>query len=313
MIFDGITFVAALAIALGLYPLTIRTLRRIKAGQVIQEELPDSHQKKAGTPTGGGILFVSLAILGGLLATIAGHQGALPAVSGLVAGGLIGFADDRTKLRLGTRGIPARLKLPIQVVLAVPVAWIVLNANGWHQFLLPSMPWLLWPLGVIAIVATANAVNITDGMDGLAAGLSIIAVGALALFVPGAPAGERAVAVTLCGALAAFLVFNRYPARVFMGDTGSLAIGFSLAAMAIQQGYLLLLPVVGLVFVLETLSVIIQVAYFKATGGRRVFIMTPIHYTFHHEGWSENRLALAFWSVGVLSALAAIALVRLHV
>jgi phospho-N-acetylmuramoyl-pentapeptide-transferase len=311
LIFDLITFVAAFVIALALYPLTIRTLRRINAGQVIQEELPDSHQKKAGTPTGGGILFVSLAILGGLLATIAGHHGALPAVSGLVAGGLIGFADDRSKLRVGTRGIPARLKLPIQVVLSVPVAWIALTANGWQQFLLPSTPWVLWPLGVIALVATANAVNITDGMDGLAAGLSIIAIGALALFVPGAPAGEKAVAVTLCGGLAAFLVFNRYPARVFMGDTGALAIGFALAVMAIQQGYVLLLPVVGLVFVLETVSVIIQVAYFKATGGRRVFTMTPIHYTFHHEGWSENRIALAFWSVGVVSALAAIALVRL--
>ncbi len=312
MIFDLVTFVIAFAIAFALYPVTIRTLRRINAGQVIQEELPDSHQRKAGTPTGGGILFVSLAIVGGLLATVAAHTGAVPTVSGLVAGGLIGFADDRSKLRVGTRGIPARLKLPIQVMLSVPVAWIALNATGWHQSLLPSTPWVLWPLGVIAIVASANAVNITDGMDGLAGGLSIIAIGALALFVPGAPPGEKAVAVTLCGGLGAFLVFNRYPARVFMGDTGALAIGFALAAMAIQQGVVLLLPIVALVFVLETLSVIIQVAYFKATGGRRVFTMTPIHYTFHHEGWSENRIALSFWSVGVLSALAAIALVRLH-
>jgi len=115
----------------------------------------------------------------------------------------------------------------------------------------------------------------------------------------------------LCGALAAFLIFNRYPARVFMGDTGALAIGFALAAMAIQQGWILLLPIVGLVFVLETLSVIIQVAYFKATGGRRIFTMTPIHYTFHHEGWSENRIALTFWGAGAVSALIAIALVRM--
>src|SRR5205823_4541549 len=138
------------------------------------------------------------------------------------------------------------------------------------------------------------------------------AVGATVLLLPGAPAGEKAVAMTLCGALVAFLVFNRYPARIFMGDTGSLAIGFALAAMAIQQGMLLLLPVVALVFVLETLSVIIQVAYFKATGGRRVFTMTPIHYTFHHEGWSENRIALSFWGAGLVSAIAAVALVRLH-
>jgi len=311
LIFDLITFVVAFVVALVLYPPAIRTLRRLKAGQVIQEELPDTHQKKAGTPTGGGIVFVLLAVVGGLFAAVAGHQGAWPSVAGLIAGGLIGFADDRSKLRVGTRGIPARLKFPIQVLLAAPVAWIAIVSSG-PQLFLPTTPWLTFPLALIAIVATANAVNITDGMDGLAGGLSVIAIAAVALFLPGAAAGEKAVAMSLGGALVAFLVFNRYPARVFMGDTGALAIGFALAAMAIQQGMLLLLPIVALVFVLETLSVIIQVAYFKATGGRRVFTMTPIHYTFHHEGWSENRIALSFWGAGLVSAIAAVALVRLH-
>jgi len=302
MFFDVATFVVAFAIAVVLYVPFIAQLRRVRAGQVIQQELPESHQRKAGTPTGGGMLFVVPAIVGGLLATLAGHRGAWPAIAGLIAGGAIGLFDDVSKLRRGSVGVPARLKFPIQVVVAIPVAWIALGTQ--------SLWWL--PLAVLAVVASANAVNITDGMDGLAAGLSIIEAGAIALFIPGAPAGEKAVAMSLCGALAAFLVFNRHPARVFMGDTGALAIGFVLAVMAIQQGYLLLLPIVGLVFVLETLSVIIQVAYFKATGGRRVFPMTPIHYTFHHEGWSENRIALTFWSVGALSALAAVALVRLH-
>jgi len=309
---DVITFVVAFGVALLLYPPAIRTLRRLRSGQVIQEELPDSHQRKAGTPTGGGILFVSLAILGGLLATLAGHPGALPALAGLVAGVLIGFADDRAKLRVGTRGIPARLKFPIQVVLGVPVAWLATVEAG-PQLWLPATTWVVFPLALVAIVATANAVNITDGMDGLAGGLSVIAIATIVLFMPGATAGEKAVGMTLCGALIAFLVFNRYPARVFMGDTGALAIGFGMAAMAIQQGLLLLLPLVALVFVLETLSVIIQVAYFKASGGRRVFTMTPIHYTFHHEGWSENRIALAFWGAGLVSALAAVALVKLAV
>ena len=301
MLLDLTTFVVAFAIAVALYPPFIRTLRRMRAGQVIQEELPDSHQRKAGTPTGGGILFVALALIAAVLAAAAGHRGVAPAAAGLLAGGLIGLVDDLSKLRVGTRGVPARLKFPVQVVLSIPVAWIALgNQPLW---------WL--PVAVVAIVGTANAVNITDGMDGLAAGLSIIAIAALALFVPGAPAGEKAVALTLCGGLGAFLVFNRHPARVFMGDTGALAIGFALAAMAVQQGYVLLLPIVGLVFVLETLSVIIQVAYFKATGGRRVFPMTPIHYTFHHEGWSENRIALTFWAAGLVSAIVAVALVRL--
>jgi phospho-N-acetylmuramoyl-pentapeptide-transferase len=311
MPWDVGTFVVAFILAFLLYPPLIRTLRRWKAGQVIQAELPDSHQKKAGTPTGGGTLFVAVGILGGVLSSIAGHAGALPAVIGLVAGGLVGFADDRSKLQVGARGIPARLKFPIQVVIAIPLAWLVLQQNGWHQAWLPSTPWILWPIAVIAIVGTANAVNITDGMDGLAGGLSTIAIAALALLLPAAPAGEKAVAMSLCGALVAFLVFNRYPAQVFMGDTGALAIGFALAVMAIQQGLVLLLPLIGLVFVLETLSVIIQVAYFKASGGRRVFKMTPIHYTFHHEGWSENRIALSFWGAGLVSALAAAGIARL--
>ena len=141
-------------------------------------------------------------------------------------------------------------------------------------------------------------------MDGLAGGLAAIALIGLALVPPGAPAGERAVAIVLLGALLAFLWFNRYPARVFMGDVGSLGLGYALAAMAIQQHAMMLLPLLGLVFVIETLSVIIQVAYFKASGGRRVFKMTPIHYTFHLEGWSENRIALSFWGAGAVAALA---------
>jgi phospho-N-acetylmuramoyl-pentapeptide-transferase len=310
-IFSAITFVVSLALGLILYPVLIRALRRWKSGQVIQAELPDSHQKKAGTPTGGGILFAALGIVAGVLATIAGHAGALPATAGLLVGGLIGFADDRSKLQVGTRGIPARLKFPIQVLLAIPVAWLATVQGASHQLFLPATPWVIFPLAVLAIVGTANAVNLTDGMDGLAGGLSLIAFGAMVLLLPGAPAGEKAVAITLCGALVAFLVFNRYPARVFMGDTGALAIGFALAAMAVQQGLILLLPLVGLVFVLETLSVIIQVAYFKASGGRRVFKMTPIHYTFHHEGWSENRIALSFWGAGLVSALAAVGVARL--
>ena len=305
------TFAISFLIALALYPPFIRLLRRIKAGQVIQEELPESHQRKAGTPTGGGMLFSALAFLaGGVGAGLAGHPGGLAASLGLLLGGAVGSFDDQRKLRVGALGIPARFKFPLQVVVAIPVAVVALR-YGAAQHLLPSTWWLLLPLSVVAIVGTANAVNITDGMDGLAAGLAIIAVATFALFIPGAQPGEKAVAMTLCGGLAAFLVFNRHPASVFMGDTGSLAIGFTLAAMAIQQGYMLLLLLVGLVFVVETLSVMIQVAYFKASGGRRVFPMTPIHYTFHHEGWSENRIALTFWAAGLVSAIAAVVLVRL--
>jgi phospho-N-acetylmuramoyl-pentapeptide-transferase len=306
-----ITFAVSFLIGLVAYPVLIRGLRRWKAGQVIQAELPESHQQKAGTPTAGGVLFVALGIVAGVLATLAGHAGALPATAGLIAGGLLGFADDRAKLQVGARGIPARLKFPLQVVLAVPVAYLATVDGPSHQLLLPATPWVVFPLAVLAIVGTANAVNLTDGMDGLAGGLSFIALVGVTLLLPFGAAGEKAVAITLCGALIAFLVFNLHPAKVFMGDTGALALGYAIAAMAVQQGFIVLLPLVGLVFVLETLSVIIQVAYFKASGGRRVFKMTPIHYTFHHEGWSENRIALSFWGAGMLSALAALGVARL--
>jgi phospho-N-acetylmuramoyl-pentapeptide-transferase len=308
---DLVTFGLALAAALVAYPPAIAGLRRLRSGQVIQAELPDSHQQKAGTPTGGGAVFVGIALIAGVLAQLAGHAGALPAIGGLVAGGVVGFLDDRSKLRRGARGIPARLKVPLQLAVALPVAAIATAGPGMDQLWLPHSPWVVVPLAVVAIVATANAVNLADGMDGLAGGLSLIAVGAIALFMPGAPAGEKVVALSLCGGLGAFLVFNRHPAKVFMGDMGALAIGYAMAAMAVQQGLVLLLPLVGLVFVLETLSVIIQVAYFRVSGGRRIFKMTPIHYTFHHEGWSENRIALSFWGAGLVSGLAAVGVARL--
>ena len=305
ILLDGLTAAVSLVVALALYPFLIRLLRRAKAGQVIQAELPESHQKKAGTPTGGGMLFVALGLIGGLLATLAGHPGALPALAGLAAGGVLGLADDLRKLRVGSLGIPARLKLPLQILLAIPVAWLAHGSDGGHQLLVPfDLGWLYWPLALIALVATANAVNLTDGMDGLAGGLAAIAFADVALALPGAEAGERALAMVLVGGLLAFLWFNRFPARVFMGDTGSLGLGYALAAIAIQQHAMFLLPLVGLVFVIETLSVMIQVAYFKASGGRRVFKMTPIHYTFQLEGWSENRIALSFWGAGAVAAAA---------
>jgi phospho-N-acetylmuramoyl-pentapeptide-transferase len=304
-ILDALTALAGCLVALAAYPPAIRALRRAKAGQVIQAELPDPHHKKAGTPTGGGIVFVAFGVAGGLLAAAAGHPGALPAVAGLVAGGLLGLADDLQKLRVGSLGIPARLKLPLQFLFALPVAWLAHSPAAGHQLLLPGdLGWLYWPLALIALVGTANAVNLTDGIDGLAGGLCAIAIAGLALFLPGAPAGERAVAMVLFGGLLAFLWHNRHPARVFMGDCGSLGLGYALAAMAIQQHALFLLPLLGFVFVIETLSVIIQVAYFKASGGRRVFKMTPIHYTFQLKGWSENRIALSFWGAGLVAVLA---------
>jgi phospho-N-acetylmuramoyl-pentapeptide-transferase len=297
------TFALSLAVAFVLFPILIRFLREQRAGQVIQEELPESHQRKAGTPTGGGVVFVLLGALGALVALGLQLPGSAAAFAALVLGGALGFADDMVKLREGWLGIPARFKFPVQLIVAIPVAWLATRGHG-QLFIPGQLAWIEFPLAVLAIVGTANAVNLTDGMDGLAGSLTLIAIAGLVLLVPGTLPGERLVAAALFGSLVAFLFYNRHPAQVFMGDTGSLALGYALGAMAIQQGVMLLLPLLGLVFVIETLSVIIQVAYFKASGGRRVFKMTPIHYTFQLEGWSENRIALSFWGAGALAAAA---------
>jgi phospho-N-acetylmuramoyl-pentapeptide-transferase len=179
---------------------------------------------------------------------------------------------------------------------------VAVLAHTPQHFLPEQLGWLYWPLALGALVGAANAVNLTDGLDGLAGGLAVIALPAATLWLPGAGAGEKAVAMALVGGLLAFLLYNRYPARVFMGDTGALGLGAALAAMALQQGWVLLLPLLGLVFVIETLSVMIQLAFFKVTGGRRIFKGTPIHLTFQQEGWSENRIALTFWSAGAVAA-----------
>ncbi|HEX6488204.1 MAG TPA: phospho-N-acetylmuramoyl-pentapeptide-transferase [Candidatus Dormibacteraeota bacterium] len=303
MIQDLLTFAVTFAVAIALYPPFIRLLKRRRAGQVIQAELPEAHQRKAGTPTAGGILFTALALVGGALAWRAGHAGAAAPLVGLAAGGLIGLADDLRKLRVGSLGIPARAKFPLQLLLAVPVAYLAHNGHQWP--IGPDLGAWYWPVAVVAIAGTANAVNISDGIDGLCAGLSIIALLALLFGVPNAQPGEKATGLVLLGGVAAFLVYNRHPARVFMGDAGALAIGYAIAAMAIAQGYVLALLIAGFVFEIETLSVIIQVAYFKATKGRRVFKMTPIHLTFQLEGWSENRIALSFWSAAAVAGLLA--------
>jgi phospho-N-acetylmuramoyl-pentapeptide-transferase len=298
LIFDVATALVAFAIAAAAYPFLIRLFRRLKLGQPVQAELSEAHQRKAGTPTGGGILFIVLALAGGLI-SLTTHRGALPATLALVLFGGLGLLDDLRKLRVGAAGYPARVKFPLQIVLAIPVAIL---AQAPQHFLPEQLAWLYWPLAVAALVGAANAVNLSDGLDGLAGGLAVIALLGVSFGLPGASAGEKAVAMTLVGGLLAFLLYNRHPARVFMGDTGALGLGAGLAAMAIQQGWVLLLPLLGLVFVIETLSVMIQLAFFKVTGGRRIFKGTPIHLTFQQEGWSENRIALTFWSAGAVAA-----------
>src|SRR2546425_2952614 len=213
VIFDVATALVAFAIAAAVYPVLIRVFRRLKLGQPVQAELSEAHQRKAGTPTGGGILFLGLALLGGLL-SLTTHRGALPATIALLLFGGLGLLDDLRKLRVGAAGIPARVKFPLQVLLALPVAALT---QAPQHFVPEQLGWLYWPLAVGALVGAANAVNLTDGLDGLAGGLAVIALLGVSLGLPGASAGEKAVAMTLVGGLLAFLLYNRHPARGFMG------------------------------------------------------------------------------------------------
>jgi phospho-N-acetylmuramoyl-pentapeptide-transferase len=301
LILDLTMLAVAFAVAVLLYPPLIRAFQRMRVRQVIQAELSSEHQRKAGTPTGGGILFVAAGIVGGILAT-RNHPGALAPTVALALYGGLGLVDDIAKLRCGSVGLAARYKFPLQVLFAIPI--VALATVQQHPIRFDMIhQWYYWPLAVTAVVGAANAVNLTDGLDGLAGGLAAIAILGTTFLLPGAGFGERAVAMALAGGVIAFLVYNRHPARIFMGDTGALGLGAALSAMAIQQGWVLLLLGLGLVFAVETLSVIMQVGYFKATGGRRLFKMTPIHFTFQLEGWSERRIAFAFWSAGALAAV----------
>lgn len=306
MIPSLLTLAVSLAVGLITYPFFIRLLRRLGIGQVIQKELSEEHQRKAGTPTGGGILLVVFGIIGGLL-SLHMHRGALPAAVALILYGLLGLLDDMAKLHIGQIGIPARLKFPIQVVLAIPLA---LLAHAPQHLLPASVGWLYWPVAVLAIVGTANGVNFADGIDGLCGGLTTIALLALVVLLPGTLPGEMAVALVLVGTLLAYLYFNRHPARVFMGDTGSLGLGAALAVMALQQGWVILLLLVGLVYVIEVVSVVLQVGYFKVSGGKRIFPMTPIHHSFQLRGWKEPQIVVVFWAVGLIGAVAAGLLAR---
>ncbi len=308
----GFTIAAAAAFLL------LGTLTRLHVRQHAYEDAPQSHQQKTGTPTMGGLVFVivMVAALSVVHVTLFLNLFFL-----VVLCALIGGVDDILKIRHGAnRGLPARTKL-LATALAAAIflraidegaqsqASGVLFHAGTLSIVAPHWLWL-W-LGILAITGTIHAVNLTDGLDGLAAGviippLAVLALMAAAMDVPVAAVG---CAVGL-GACAAFLIFNRHPAKLFMGDTGSLALGALLAGAAILTGEMLLLLLIGGVFVAEALSVILQVFYFKATGGRRIFRMSPLHHHFELSGLPETKVTVRFWLASMLCSLLGWAIVR---
>ncbi|AMA72569.1 MULTISPECIES: phospho-N-acetylmuramoyl-pentapeptide-transferase [Aneurinibacillus] len=299
---------AAFLIAVLLAPLFIPILRRLKFGQTIREEGPKGHQKKAGTPTMGGIII--LLALTFTVIKFANQSVEIFLLLFITLGyGLIGFLDDFIKIVMKRNlGLTARQKLFGQLVIG-GVFYYVLLRNGYDTIV--SIPgtdwgielgWLYLPLVLLMTIGASNAVNLTDGLDGLLAGTSAIAFSAYAVIAWTASQMNIAIfSAAVVGAVLGFLVFNAHPAKVFMGDTGSLALGGALAGVAILTKTEILLVIIGGVFVMEALSVIIQVISFK-TRKKRVFRMSPLHHHYELGGWSEWRVVVTFWFAGLICA-----------
>ena len=301
----------------------ITFLRIRKFGKKIRVELQDTMARgKAGTPTMGGVMFVVTTVLITLVFNTYGRLSMLLPVGVLISAGVLGVFDDRMSLEGDTRnGMSGRFKFLFLTVFGVAAALILYLPDpyglGLRHIYVPffdkyEIGWLYVPIAAFAIIGSANAVNFTDGLDSLAAGTSAIAFCSYGIiaYVQG-QLGVVAFCFTMVGSLAGFLWFNAEPAQVIMGDTGALALGAALATAAFMTGQWLLLPIVGIVFVLEMLSVIIQVTSFKLRNGKRVFRRSPVHHHFQILGWSDTQISLRFWLIGMIGGLSGVALALL--
>lgn len=336
----------ALVISLFIGPRTIAWLRRLRFGQVVREEGPQAHLKKAGTPTMGGILIILSTAVATLLWAELSNRYVLYTVAVLVWLGALGFLDDYLKVvRRRPEGLVGRYKLFGQGLLgllfgaallffplsSVPPYWTGLPfLANWHLAILPALfiPWVMF-----IMAGTSNAVNLTDGLDGLAAGLATVAASTFGIFayligrtdtsrylglfyLPGS--GELAIfCFALAGASLGFLWYNAHPADVFMGDTGSLALGGALGAVAILLKMEFQLVIIGGIFVLEALSVIAQVGWFRYTlrtrgQGQRLLLMAPLHHHFEKAGWAESKIIVRFWVLGLFFALIAFSTLKIR-
>ncbi len=296
----------------------IRLLIANRIGKSIRAEGPQSHLGKQGTPTMGGVIFLLPLLPVGLLLLAIGPATTVIPLAALLGFGLLGAADDYLSLVGRSKGgLRARTKMLFLLLIGGGAAlamqqWMGLDAVSIPMFGTFSLGMWFLPAALLVYAASTNAVNLTDGVDGLASGTAALAFAAYAAIAAGQ--GQPYLAAfcfSMVGAVLGFLWFNAHPARVFMGDAGSLALGGALATAALMTGQWLVLPIVGLVFVAETVSVILQVGYFRWTKGKRIFRMSPLHHHFELGGWSEPQVVVRFWMAGALSALAGVALARL--
>jgi phospho-N-acetylmuramoyl-pentapeptide-transferase len=305
----------AFALVVILMPPYIRLLQALGFGKRIRQEGPETHYVKEGTPTMGGLLIVLvvLAIFFFLRQPRADTFAPLAALAGV---GALGAFDDYLNARTG-EGIRARQKLIWLTVVAFVAAWQIQDTYNITAIAIPFLgnylidPWLYVLFGAFAIIAASNGVNLTDGLDGLSGGtvaIAFVAYMLIALLNQPTQTDLALLCALIIGALLGFLWFNVHPAQIFIGDSGALSLGATLAVTALITGQIFVLPLIGIIFVVETASVLLQVAYFRATGGKRLFRMSPIHHHFELGGWDEEKITIRFWIVGILAALLGVTL-----
>ena len=318
-------------------PWVIRKLQEMQIGQYVRNDGPESHLNKAGTPTMGGIMIIAAIIISTLLWTDITNYYVWVVLFSTVAFTLIGFTDDYLmQVKKRSKGLSAKSKFSLQVIVALLTGFMAYNIPDFSTTVsIPFLKNVTPDLGIgyiffaaFVIVGTSNAVNLTDGLDGLAIGPVIVSAVAYMIFAY--VAGHAKIAgylqlpfvngggeiTIICGAIAGagvgFLWFNSYPAQVFMGDTGSLPLGSILGTIAVITKQEILLVIVGGLFVIEALSVIIQVGYFKISNGQRIFRMAPLHHHFELKGWAEPKVIVRFWIVSIMLALIAISTLKIR-
>ena len=311
-----LSFVVGTGLTAVFVPLLLPVLHRLKAGQTVRDEGPEAHKVKTGTPTMGGIAFIfaiviTALVFGGFSADL------LMMILGMLMFGLVGFIDDYIKVvKKRNLGLQAWQKIVLQLAFSLVIAFYALN-NGGSEVFIPfakcriDFGVLYIPFAIFVVLAMTNAVNLTDGLDGLAS--SVTAIVSAAFTIVGYMVTNKNMSIfaaALMGGCVGFLVYNHHPAKLFMGDTGSMALGGALAALAIIGRYEFLLPIAGGIYVAEAMSVIIQVFVFKTQHGRRFFRMAPLHHHFELGGWSETKVVTIFTIITVIGcALAFLGLI----
>ena len=312
-----LAIIIAFAISALLCPIIIPFLHKLKFGQQVRDDGPQSHLKKQGTPTIGGLIILSSIIITSLF-YIPSYPKIIPVLFMTAGFGIIGFLDDYIKIILKrSEGLTPLQKLAGQIVITGIFAWYVLNSGevgtdmlipftgGFEDGKFLSLGILFVPALFFVTLGTDNGVNFTDGLDGLCTSVTILVATFLTIVAIGEDMGISPITGAVVGSLLGFLLFNVYPAKVFMGDTGSLALGGFVASAAYMMRLPLFIPIIGLIYLVEVLSVIIQVTYFKKTGGKRIFKMAPIHHHFELCGWSETRVVAVFSIVTAILCMVA--------